>query len=55
MSLMARTSRPDRRYGGRRLQRLEDHDYIGGPVSPAATDLQRRRRMTQTVINLRNL
>ena len=55
LSILARTSRADRRYGGRRLAWLEDHDYVNGPVSPAATDLQRRRRMSQTVVNLRNL
>ncbi len=55
LSLLARTSRPDRRWGERRIAWLEDHDYVDGPVSPAATDRLRRRRLAQTVVNLRNL
>lgn len=55
LSLLARTSRGDRRWSERQLAWLEDHDYLNGPVSPAATDRLRRRRLAQTVVNLRNL
>lgn len=55
LSLLARTSRPDRKWSERRLAWLEDHDYVDGPVSPAATERLRRRRLSQTVVNVRNL
>jgi len=58
VSTLARTQRPDSGYNAPPLAPLEDHDY-GNPPSPlnavGGPDRHYRRRVLQTVIDLRNL
>ncbi len=57
INTLARTNRPDIRYQGPALTTLEDKNYAAAPFDAynSRERRMRRRRVLQTVIDLRNL